>query len=271
MSRELEDVIKLLEYYGLSSADIKVYFSILKRPNATIDDIRADTGLDEDQVSSSVNRLLSLKLVDFGSYPNRFEVVDPQKSLHWLERVKIESLNKEIEKIKETTKKVLSSLAKLYAEHRLGLKMEELTIPLADFNEMEIRTLNMIESAKKEVLIFTASFGWYHKVAEALTSAMGRNVSVRVLMDASTAESRKIALELLRNGISVRTHRAENYPLRGTIVDSSELIFLIWATSKKVEKPLFYSPSYSKNPGLVMVFRDAFETWWNKAKEIELL
>jgi hypothetical protein len=57
--------------------------------------------------------------------------------------------------------------------------------------------------------------------------------------------------------------------VRGTLVDDRELVFLVWATRKRgVSRPVYYRPHYTKNQGLVRVFRDAFLKRWEEGQTI---
>ena len=146
----------------------------------------------------------------------------------------------------------------------MGIRSEEIIEPLRDLADMELRTTRMLGDAAREAIIFAETFGWYDKVRESLNHAHDRRVNVRILMMANDDSTRKRARELAELGIQVR-HFPEEYPVRGTLVDEQELVFLVWATRKRdVQRPIYYRPHYTKNQGLIRIFRDAFLKRWEQ-------
>jgi hypothetical protein len=52
-------------------------------------------------------------------------------------------------------------------------------------------------------------------------------------------------------------------------VDDQELVFVVWATKKNdVPRPIYFRPNYTKNQGLIRIFRDAFQKRWEEAHSI---
>jgi hypothetical protein len=81
--------------------------------------------------------------------------------------------------------------------------------------------------------------------------------------------TRSRAQELRNLGIQVRHCAEEWYPVRGTLVDDQELLFLVWATRKRdVPRPVYYRPHYTRNQGLIRIFRDAFLKRWEEGQSI---
>jgi phosphatidylserine/phosphatidylglycerophosphate/cardiolipin synthase-like enzyme len=158
------------------------------------------------------------------------------------------------------------SLESSYWQHRLGINPEEIIDPLKDLNSMEIQTIKIISNAEKYIKIFAGSFGWYEKVRSELIKAQKKGVEVKIIMNTSVPESLEKAKSFINDGMQVRSYRETWYPIRGTLADGNNLVFLIWATEKtKVTKPIHFRPHYTKNPGLIMIFSDAFERKWNEA------
>src|SRR6266702_1169768 len=59
------------------------------------------------------------------------------------------------------------------------------------------------------------------------------------------------------------------YPVRGTLSDDKELVFLIWATNERDgRRPKFFRPHFTKNNGMIRVFADAFDKRWSDASPI---
>ncbi|MEM3061510.1 MAG: TrmB family transcriptional regulator sugar-binding domain-containing protein, partial [Candidatus Bathyarchaeia archaeon] len=182
---------------------------------------------------------------------------------------KRKKLEKELEEFKKSILMLEQILEPIYWEKRFGIKPEDILEPMSELSDMEKKTLELIKNAEKEVLIFAATFGLYERVREELYKASSKKVKVKVLMMAKDEDSIKRAHELKRNGIEVRYNLDEWYPLRGTLKDGEELVFLLWATRKdRVSRPIHYRPHYTKNQGLVKVFTDAFYKKWKEGKSI---
>jgi hypothetical protein len=90
-----------------------------------------------------------------------------------------------------------------------------------------------------------------------------------VLMMVKDPSTQQRAKELGALGIQVRHCAEEWYPVRGTLVDDQELVFVVWATKKSgVPRPIYFRPNYTKNQGLIRIFHDAFEKRWEEAQSI---
>jgi len=165
----------------------------------------------------------------------------------------------ELEKLLEPT----------YWESRLGIRPEEIIEPLRDLPEMELRTARILGNALKEVSIFAETFGWYGKVRESLFQAHNRGVGMKVLMMVKDDSTKERAKELRGIGVQVRHCAEEWYPVRGTLVDDQELVFVIWATKKsEVPRPIYFRPNYTRNQGLIRIFRDAYMKRWEEGQPI---
>ncbi len=254
--------VGLLMALGLTEAEAELYMSAFMKPEG----IPLERILDSH--SESVQEAIR-GLVDKGAVrivSNRLQIDDPGQFVSKL----IEKKRSECEAIfadySKKARELHQRLDPLFWEIRMGIRAEEIVVPLESIAEMELQTTRMIAGSKERIYIFAETFGWYDKVREELLRALERRVRTRVLMLASDHGSRRRADELRAFGAEVRLLRESGYPLRGTLVDGSELVFLIWASKKKGEKPIYYKPHYTRNDGLIRIFSDAFEKRWGEAE-----
>ena len=260
--------LKLLEELGLSSAESKLYLHLLSQPEGELlEKAVVGFGLSEAVTEESLKSLADKELVRVSR--NRVEAIQPRIVLQTI----LEQRRKSFENQMTQENSVASALEKIlepiYWENRMGIRSEEIIEPIRDLAEMEIRTARMMVNATTETFIFAETFGWFEKVREALYQAHDRGIKIRILMMASDELTRKRAKELQAIGIQVRQCTEEWYPVRGTLVDDQELVFLIWATRKRdVLRPVYYRPHYTKNAGLIRIFRDAFHHRWEESREI---
>ena len=200
---------------------------------------------------------------------NRVEVVQPRTVLQRIldERRKI--LESQVAQETSVALELEKLLEPVYWENRLGIRPEEIIEPLRDLQDMELRTAKILGNAANEASIFAETFGWYGRVRESMFQAHDRGVKIKVLMLVNDESTRSRAQELRNLGIQVRHCAEEWYPVRGTLVDDQELVFLVWATRKRdVPRPVYYRPHYTKNQGLIRIFRDAFLKRWEEGRSI---
>jgi hypothetical protein len=170
--------------------------------------------------------------------------------------------------IDETLMHLQRQVEPIYVESHLQVKAEELLEPLADLRQMETRTVNHVREAKDEVLISTALFSWLPKIKNPLRDAAKRGVNVRVLMQLKKSQLRDQLGELAKVGVQVRESPDPWHPVRGTLVDGKDLVFVIWA-AEEVERhwnPIVYTPNHTKNPGLIRIFRESFQLRWSNSR-----
>jgi sugar-specific transcriptional regulator TrmB len=199
---------------------------------------------------------------------NKFSLVNPREAFSGFLRRKEGKLISELEELRRNVASLRKMAEPLYAETRMGIQAEEVLESLGSLSEMETKTVQIISKAEREVLIFTGRFEWFDKTAEVLSERIEKGVEVRVLMRVVDDSVLKLARTLQDRGIEVRDVVEETIPpIRGTLVDERELVFLIWVR-KDVKKPIYYRPCYTRNQGLIRVFRDAFEARWRKARTL---
>jgi sugar-specific transcriptional regulator TrmB len=255
---------ELMKKLGFSDNECSIYLTLVSSPKPIPIDRLLDTSGIPTFAAEQAIRILAEKGA-VRTVSNALEAVDPRMMLS---RV-LEEKQKELEQTLQGSSDAAYELRKLlvpkYSESKLGIKPEDIVEPLGSMEDMELRTVRIISNAQKEIKIFAESFGWYEKVREELLKAHDRGVSVCIMMLLMDEQSQVRARELRSLGIQVRHCDEEWYPVRGTIIDDSELVFLIWATKKKgVINPASYRPHYTKNAGLIRIFSDAFRTRWRE-------
>ncbi len=259
--------VKLLTDLGLSSGESKIYLRLLSLPEGEqLEKIVSAFGIPSAISEDSLKSLADKGLLRISR--NRAEVLQPRLALQKILEERRRSLDAQLSQEASAALSLEKFLEPVYWEARMGIRSEEIIEPLRDLADMELRTTRMLGDAAREAIIFAETFGWYDKVRESLNHAHDRRVTIRILMMANDDSTRKRARELTELGIQVR-HVHEEYPVRGTLVDEQELVFLVWATRKRdVQRPVYYRPHYTKNQGLIRIFRDAFLKRWEQGGAI---
>ncbi len=257
---------QLLRELGFSESECSIYFYLLEKPSGeAVDNVLARTSTMETE--TAIKNLVERGLVKIAS--NKLEASEPKLFIHKLQELARLELTRNLELLNSKTTRLLSVLEPQYWEARLGLKPEDLLEPLSTVEEMEVRTVRVIGNSTREVSISAESFGWFGKIQEEAYRAVERGVRFRVLMVAKDHETRQRAAEVQTLGMEVKQPREDWYPVRGTLSDDRELVFLIWiAKEKGAQRAKYFRPHYSINPGMTRVFADAFEKRWERAKPI---
>lgn len=260
--------MELLKALGLTSGESKVYLRLLSQSaGEMVDKVVTAFGMPAAIAEDSLKSLADKGLIKISS--NRVEVIQPRIVLQRILDDRKKTLEGQVARESSIALELEKLLEPVFWESRLGIRPEEIIEPLRDLPDMELRTAKMLGTAAQEALIFAQTFGWYGKVREALFQAHDRGVKMKILMMVSDDSTKARAKELRDLGIQVRHCGEEWYPVRGTLVDDQELVFLIWATRKSdVPRPIYYRPHYTKNQGFIRIFRDAFLKRWEEGKAI---
>jgi sugar-specific transcriptional regulator TrmB len=260
--------MNLLVSLGLSAGESRVYLRLLTQPEGEmVDRVVTAFGIPTPIAEDAVKSLSDKGLVKISS--NRVEVVQPRLALQRILDQRKRTLESELSQQTATALDLEKLLEPVYWENRLGIRPEDIIEPLRDLPDMELRTARILGEATREVFIFAETFGWYEKVRESIFQAHDRGVTMKVLMMVKDPSTQQRAKELRGLGIQVRHCAEEWYPVRGTLVDDQELVFVVWATKKsEVPRPIYFRPNYTKNQGLIRVFRDAFQKRWEEAQSI---
>lgn len=259
---------KLMEELGFSREGCSIYFTLLEKPSGeTIEQILAHSSVSAREAERAVKELVEKGIVRVSS--NKLEASEPKQFVARIQDMKRTEMSRDLDALNAKSTRLLSLLEPQYWELRLGVRPEDLLEPLPTLEEMEIRTVKVIANASRKVSISAETFGWFGKVREEIYRAIERKVKFRLLMIAKDPEAISRAREAKELGIEVRQPKEDWYPVRGTLSDDKELVFLIWATNERNgRRPKFFRPHFSKNDGMIRVFADAFDKRWSDASPI---
>jgi len=268
LPRDYSKEMDLLISLGLSAGESKVYLKLLAEPQGEmLDRVVTAFGIPTPIAEDALKSLSDKGLVKVSS--NRVEVLQPRLILQRILDQRKRTLEDELSRQTTTALDLEKLLEPVYWENRLGIRPEDIIEPLRDLPDMELRTARMLGGATREVSVFAETFGWYEKVRESIFQAHDRRVAMKVLMMVKDPSTEQRAKELGALGIQVRHCAEEWYPVRGTLVDDQELVFVVWATKKsEIPRPIYFRPNYTKNQGLIRIFRDAFQKRWEEAQSI---
>lgn len=264
-------MMESLKRTGLTTYESEAYVALLSKRELTAEEISRMTSVPLTRVYGTLEQLVQkgfARIVQ--GRPKRFLALPPDQAkreyLGYLRR----SFETNLASIDANMRYLQREVEPLYFESHLQVKAEELLQPLENLSTMEKKTKEAIPTASQEIAISTALFTWFTKVKAELRSVLKNGIRVRILMQVSQSQLGKHLGELISLGAQVRETREPWHPVRGTLVDNRDLIFLIWAAEETERhwNPIVYTPHYTRNPGLIRVFRESFDFRWNNAKRI---
>ena len=260
-----------LRTVGLTVYESEAYVALLSKRELTAEDVANQTSIPITRVYGTLEQLMQKGFArTVQSRPKRFHAVPPREAKHeYLAQLR-RNLEENLLSIEASMGTMQRYVEPIYVESHLQVKAEELLEPLDDLQTMEKRTRDYLQIARDEVLISTALFSWLPKVSTQLRSALRRGVDLKILMQVPNSQISKPLNDLIEGGAQVRDTHDPWHPVRGTLVDDRELVFVIWAAEETERhwNPIVYTPNHTKNPGLIRIFRESMLFRWENAKRV---
>lgn len=264
-------MLESLRRAGLTTYESQAYLALLSKSELTAEEMAKMTSIPITRVYGTLEQLMQKgfsRIVQ--GRPKKFQAISPEEAKREYLTQMRRNFEANLLSIEDVMKDLQKEVEPLYVESHLQVKPEELLEPLDDLRAMERKTIEYIQSASQEILISTALFSWLPKIRSRLKTALTRGVKVRILMQVSQTEVNKHLNDLSALGAQVRDTREPWHPVRGTLVDSRDLIFVIWAAEEAERhwNPIVYTPHHTKNQGLIRIFLESFNFRWNNAKRM---
>jgi len=260
-----------LRRIGLTFYESEAYLALLKNRELTAEEISKTTSVPITRVYGTLEQLMQkgfARIVE--SRPKKFHAISPEEA----KREYLTQLRRNFETNLLTMEETMGDLQRqvepIYVESHLQVKAEELLESLEDLRVMEQRTSEYVQEASKEVLISTALFSWLPKLKPQLRNVLAKGVSVKILMQVADSQVKRHLDDLRDMGAQIRDTPDPWHPVRGTLVDNRDLIFVIWAAEEAERhwNPIVYTPNHTKNPGLIRIFRESFLYRWSDSKKL---
>ncbi|MHA1396230.1 MAG: TrmB family transcriptional regulator [Candidatus Heimdallarchaeaceae archaeon] len=261
-----EDIDSKLKELGLTQYEIKTLKTLLARSTATAEEIHKQTDIPTPRIYDTVDALEKKGLVKIvAGRPKKFEPVNLELGLQKFLEFKEKEFTSKLQKMNNLSQEILSLLSNPDYQSQLIIKPDELLESFSSLSEMQLKTIDLINKAKKEICIFTNVFYWFIQVQEHLLNALKRGVKVRVLMTIEDEKSRRFAENLSLMGAEVRSITGNTVLARGTLIDQEQVVFVIWVSPIQHEKYV-YRPHISSNPGIIEIFSNNFEFLWERGE-----
>jgi sugar-specific transcriptional regulator TrmB len=256
-----EEIITILQSLGFTNYEIKILLELYDHGPSQADELAKFADI---PLARSYDALDNLKRKDFVSVsqgrPRVYTAENPQEAVSSLIEKEKLRYNEQISSFSEIANSFLDHAQRLYFQKHTVINPKELLSQFSSLKEAEVSTKEMIKSATKSIDIFTHVFNWYDDVEDELIAATKRGCKVRVILKNEQSNINLVKLKSI--GIEFKLIDKERVKTRGTIVDESKVIFVIWATEGVEEVRRIYRPQFSYNEGIVEVFSHFFEFLW---------
>jgi sugar-specific transcriptional regulator TrmB len=256
---------------GLTAYESEAYLALITKRELTAEEIAKMTSVPITRVYGTLDELMQKGFArTVQSRPRRYHAISPEEA----KREYMTHLRRNFEtnllSIEEVMKNLQREVEPVYVESHLQVKPEELLEPIEDLKSMERKTAEHIHNASVEIMISTALFAWLPKIKSKLRTALANGVKVRILMQLPQTQVGKHLAELSALGAEIRDTKEPWHPVRGTLIDDKDLIFVIWAAeeAERYWNPIVYTPHHTKNQGLIRIFHESFDLRWNNARPV---
>lgn len=263
--------IETLKTLGLTEYEASAYLALTSNIKMTADEIYKATSIPLPRVYNVLESLERKGFVKiYPSRPRAFEAKPPNEALKSYTSFLYREFKDSMKRISEIEGELLQHLEPLFWERKMKTKGIELLKPLLSLEEAEKETLKLIDYSRRSLYILSAVFSWLPKVADALERAVDRGVEVKILLSASKHDT-DLNIRMKEIGCKVRSSKIPWYPLRETIMDREEVVFVIWSSMEKETywRPIDFKAHISSHPAIVNVFAENFESLWNKGIKLE--
>ena len=257
-----------LKSLGLTQYEIRTLKTLIVLSASTAEEIHKQTDIPTPRIYDTIDSLEKKGLVRIiPGRPKRFELINLEEGLQKFIDFKENEYQEELKKMDSISKQILSLLSDPDYQSHLIIKPDELLEAYSSLEGMQLKTIEIIKKAKKEICIFTNVFYWFEKAKDSIIDALNNGVNVRVLMKIEDDRSRNYAKSLVSLGANVRKIEDNIVLARGTLVDQEQVVFVIWVSPVKQEKYV-YRPHFSSNPGIIELFSNNFEYLWEKGEMV---
>jgi sugar-specific transcriptional regulator TrmB len=139
-------IITSLQNLGFTSYEAKVYVALVRNENATVSTLHADSGVPNSAIYGALKKLEKRGIIEFqNTKPMRYRCIPPGEALAKLKKDYGEECDIVFEKLNE-----------IYGESA-NERTEDLIWSINGIRNVTSKVIQMLESAKKDILIFASS------------------------------------------------------------------------------------------------------------------
>jgi sugar-specific transcriptional regulator TrmB len=260
--KDLSRAISKLIEVGFTEYQAKAYAGLLTVSSAKATDLSKIISVPKAKIYQILGELLEMGAIrKKQTKPVAYSALPPEKALSNMLAWRGQKNQRELELMQELGAETLPALEKVSQEPRPLSKTQFLEIiPVGDISEVE--TKNLINSAKRELRIMTGTFEYLPQIEDDLKSAKNRGVSIKVLLKKpGNPHAKKVQEEVTKilKYLKIDYKHIQEMPLRGTITDSSQVIF---GVDESRVLPVLKEIAISRNRNMAKALNTYFDFMW---------
>jgi sugar-specific transcriptional regulator TrmB len=260
---ELEDEIQILESFGISFNESRVFWALTLLGTANVKEISKSSNVAREAVYRILPRLQKLGLVEKEiARPTRFTPIKLDDAVNLLLRLR----NRETHNLQEKANVLLSLKNKKAKMEPLEENSKFLLVPAKNMLISKIRA--ELDRAQKSISVVTSNkrlLGAMDIFSEAIGKALSRGVKFRIVTSNVKRVLSPAILEVGNNDPRIEIRYALSDPkCAASIFDKKEVLII----TKPAAEVCCESPAlWSNNSSLVNIVEDYFEILWMTALE----
>jgi sugar-specific transcriptional regulator TrmB len=260
---EKEEILKTLQYFGLSEYESRVYVALVSLGPAKAGSISREAGVPQSKVYDILEGLIGKQLVEvFEGRPKEFKAIAPEIVLKTFVKEKEEEF-------KSLRERVFAISALLKPAINKEDTIEGIWVQKGEkWAEVLNRLSEMMERCEKYAYGITRDFSYSARMREAMKNCVRRKVKLKIIGMVQIDESNySRAKWYYANKIPIRIFETKVHP-RIFVVDGKEVSIRLDHNPLQKKKFTFHS-IWSQDPSLVKVFDDYMKNLWQSAKPVD--
>ena len=264
--KDVSRAISKLVEFGFTNYQAKAYAGLLTVSSAKATDLVNIVSIPKAKIYQILGELVEMGAIrKTQTRPVAYTALLPEKALSNVLSWKELKSRRENELFHELKSETAFALEKVSQDPKPLTRTQFLEIiPVGDVSEVE--TKNLLTSAEKEIKIITGTFEYLPQIEQELRNAKARGVSIRILLASPKSlsqHSKKVQSEVLKilDSMKINYRFSPELPLRGTIVDSSNVIF---GVNEGRTLPILKEIAISRNENMAKALSNYFEFMWKK-------
>lgn len=259
---EREEILKTLQYFGLSEYESKVYVALVYLGPSKAGAISREADVPQSKIYSILENLIRKQLVEvFEGRPKEFKAISPETILKNFVKEKEE----ELKSLREKAFTISALLKPAIDEEDI---IEGVWVQKGEkYTEVLNRLSEMLERCKKYAYDITRDFSCSARLRETIRGCIRRKVDIKIIGIGQIDESNySRAKWYYTNRIPIRIIETKVHP-RILVVDGKEVSIRLDHTPLK--RRFTFHSIWSQDPSLVKVFDTYMKNLWQSAKPVD--
>lgn len=259
---EKEEILKTLQYFGLSEYESRVYVALVSLGPSKAGAISREAGVPQSKIYNILDGLIGKQLVEvFEGRPKEFKAIAPETIFKNFVKEKEE----EFKSLRERAFTISTLLKPAIDEEDI---IEGIWVQKGEkWAEVLNRLSEMLERCEKYAYDITRDFSYSTRLRETIRGCIRRKVQLKVIGIGQIDENNySRAKWYYSNRIPIRVFETKIHP-RILVIDGREVSIRL--DHSPLQKKFTFHSIWSQDPSLVKVFDTYMKNLWQSAKPVD--